>query len=90
MDTVRDFLTRRFHLVVFAIVAAYCALQFLYISHLPLVMDEFDGAYEVYHLRHALPYRDFLPYKTVLGYFVQTLGTFAGSRVFQFSLQYRF
>jgi hypothetical protein len=81
VDALRDFLTRRFHLVVFTIVALYCALQFLYIAHLPLVMDEFDGAYEAYHLRHAVPYRDFTPYKTVLGYGVELLGTFAAHSV---------
>jgi hypothetical protein len=81
VDALRDLLTRRFHLVVFTIVAVYCALQCLYIAHLPLVMDEFDGAYEAYHLRHAVPYRDFTPYKTVLGYDVELLGTFAARSV---------
>jgi hypothetical protein len=81
VDALRDFLTRRFHLVVFTIVAVYCALQCLYVAHLPLVMDEFDGAYEAYHLRHAVPYRDFTPYKTVLGYDIELLGTFAARSV---------
>jgi hypothetical protein len=34
-------------------------------------MDEFDGAYDVYRLKSQLPYRDFKPYKTVLGYYIQ-------------------
>ena len=34
-------------------------------------MDEFDGAYDVYRLKTQLPYLNFKPYKTVLGYYVQ-------------------
>ncbi len=52
-------------------VGAFFALQLLYIHSLPLVMDEFDGAYDVYLLRDAVPYADFTPYKTVLGYYLQ-------------------
>lgn len=81
MEALRDYLTRRFYVVVALIAAGYCALQFVYIAHLPLVMDEFDGAYEAFRLRHVLPYRDFTPYKTVLGYYLQTLGTFTASSV---------
>jgi hypothetical protein len=36
-----------------------------------MVMDEFDGAYDVYRLKTQLPYRDFKPYKTVIGYYIQ-------------------
>lgn len=34
-------------------------------------MDEFDGAFDVYRLKTQIPYKDFKPYKTVLGYYVQ-------------------
>ena len=34
-------------------------------------MDEFDGANEAYQLLDLTPYRDYRPYKTVLGYYVQ-------------------
>jgi hypothetical protein len=50
---------------------AYLGIQCLYIARLPLVMDEFDGAYDVYRLSRQVPYLDFQPYKTVLGYYVQ-------------------
>ncbi|HSM37516.1 MAG TPA: hypothetical protein VK837_14025 [Longimicrobiales bacterium] len=37
----------------------------------PFHPDEFQGAHAVYRLTNELPYRDFLPYKTVLGYYIQ-------------------
>ena len=76
MHAVEHYLERRFYPIVILLAAFYCALQLLYITHLPLVMDEFDGAYEAFRLRRSLPYRDFLPYKTTLGYYIQTAGSF--------------
>ena len=37
----------------------------------PFHPDEFQGAHAVYRLTREIPYRDFLPYKTVLGYYIQ-------------------
>jgi hypothetical protein len=58
-----------------AVLASMCAFYFgtelIYIERLPLVMDEFQGASAVDRLRHATPYSDFAPYKTVLGYYLQ-------------------
>ena len=62
---------RRFRLLLILIAALYLALQALYIAHNPLVMDEFDGAAEAFRVSHAVPYRDFQPYKTILGYYAQ-------------------
>ena len=47
------------------------AIEAVYIFRLPLVMDEFAGAAAVHRLTRELPYRDFAPYKTVLGYYIQ-------------------
>jgi len=55
---------------------AYLAIAAIYIFRLPLVMDEFDGAFDVYRLHFHLPYRDFKPYKTVLGYYFQLAALF--------------
>lgn len=49
----------------------YFSIQLAYISRLPLVMDEFDGANEAYQLLALTPYKDFRPYKTVLGYYLE-------------------
>lgn len=76
-----SYFSRRFAVTVVILVLVYCTLQVLYVTRLPVVMDEFSFAYEAYRLRHATPYRDFVPYKTVLGYYVETLGTFAASDV---------
>ncbi|MCU1245491.1 MAG: hypothetical protein JWN02_1401, partial [Acidobacteria bacterium] len=49
----------------------YAAIEALYIPRMRLVMDELEGAYNVARYASQLPYRDFDPYKTVLGYYVQ-------------------
>jgi hypothetical protein len=54
-----------------ALCLGYLALESVYIARLPLVMDEFQGAFAVERLSHEVPYRDFRPYKTVLGYYLQ-------------------
>lgn len=71
----------RFAQAVSLVVLVYVALQLVYLQRLPLIMDEFDGAYDVYRLRHDIPYRDFTPYKTVLGYYLQLPATFFASSV---------
>lgn len=62
--------TRRTVLIAAALSLLYFGIQLVYISRLPLVMDEFDGANEAYQLLQLTPYRDYRPYKTVLGYYV--------------------
>ena len=53
------------------LVLFYLLLEGRYAWRLPLVADEFQGFYSVARLRGALPYVDFVPYKTVLGYYIQ-------------------
>ncbi len=62
---------KRFTACLLAILALYLALGGLYVARQPLVMDEFQGAAAVDRLADELPYRDFRPYKTVLGYYLQ-------------------
>jgi len=50
---------------------AYLAVELVYVTHLPLGMDELHGASTVHKLQHAVPYMDFEPYKNVLGYYLQ-------------------
>jgi hypothetical protein len=61
---------RQATLIALGVSLAYFAVQLVYIGSLPLVMDEFDGANESYQLLRRIPYVDFRPYKTVLGYYV--------------------
>ncbi len=64
-------------------VCAYFVMQVVYIERVPLIMDEFDGAYDVFRLRDEVPYRDHSPYKTVLGYYIQLLPLLAGKSTWQ-------
>lgn len=73
--------TRRFQLLLLALVAMYLSLQVIYVARLPLVMDEFAGAREAYRLVHGVPYRDFLPYKTIIGYAIQAVPAYLAETV---------
>jgi hypothetical protein len=61
----------RFGVLLAALIVAYLFLQAAYVVRQPLIVDEFAGAAEVHRLTHGVPYRDYLPYKTVLGYAIQ-------------------
>lgn len=50
------------------VLAAYLLIEALYIHTLPLVMDEFATASHIHRLTTQVPYRDYAPYKTILGY----------------------
>lgn len=73
MPAVETMPRARFSLLLAALLAGYAALQVLYVTRQPLIMDEFAGAAEVYNLAHGIPYRDYVPYKTVLGYAIQSM-----------------
>ena len=62
---------RRVVLIAAGLSLLYMLIQAVYIWRLPLVMDEFDGANEAYQLLDLTPYKDYRPYKTVLGYYLQ-------------------
>lgn len=50
---------------------AYLAVEFLYVQRVPLSMDEMQGAHAAQQMGRSLPYAQFAPYKTVLGYYLQ-------------------
>ena len=62
---------RRVVLIAAGLSLLYLLIQAVYLWRLPLVMDEFDGANEAYQLLDLTPYKDYRPYKTVLGYYLQ-------------------
>lgn len=72
---------RRYHRAIAVLALAYLLLETLYVIRLPLVTDEFDGAYEAYRVRRDVPYRDYTPYKTVLGYYIEAIPSLAGGDV---------
>lgn len=49
---------------------SYLGFELLYTYFATLGVDEFWFAHWVYRYKEAIPYRDFSPYKTVLGYYV--------------------
>ncbi len=51
----------------------YLVLQIVYGLRMPLADDEFAGAKAAFRVTEQLPYRDYSPYKTVLGYYIQSL-----------------
>ncbi|MEN8375015.1 MAG: hypothetical protein ABFS34_06145 [Gemmatimonadota bacterium] len=53
------------------ILAVYLGVQLAYAKWIPLNVDEFHGTKEVLRLLDEVPYRDYRPYKTVLGYYLQ-------------------
>ena len=61
----------RFERVVLTACLLFLALQVIYVVRLPLVMDEFQHAASTHRLAESTPYRDFYPYKTLLGYYLQ-------------------
>jgi hypothetical protein len=61
----------RFGVALLAICLLYGAIEAVYVLRLPLVMDEFQSASAIRDLAHGIPYRDFTPYKNVLGHYLQ-------------------
>jgi hypothetical protein len=62
---------RRFVPLVAILCGFYLVIELAYIYRQPFAHDEFAGAYAVRQFLTGLPYRDFRPYKTVLGYYLQ-------------------
>ena len=58
---------------ILAITVAYALVQVAYVARLPLVMDEFHYGATVARFMDEVPYRDFVPPKTVLALYAQSL-----------------
>lgn len=52
---------------------AYFCLSVFLNAHTMISIDEFWYAHRIYQYRSGLPYRDFSPYKTVMGYYILLL-----------------
>src|SRR3990167_3255125 len=61
---------------IIALCLIYLVFQILYIPYAALSVDELWFAHHIYTYTHQLPYRDFLPYKTVLGYYLLSIPFF--------------
>jgi|GEM_PF-1631552 len=56
--------------------AGYLIFEYFFIPYAALSADEFVFARHIYEYTFNLPYRDFPPYKTVLGYYLLSLPLF--------------
>jgi hypothetical protein len=51
----------------------YASIQFYYLSHGIFTTDDFWLAFHIYQYKSLIPYLNFFPYKTVLGYYFYLL-----------------
>jgi hypothetical protein len=61
------------YLAIAALCLSYLIFQLIYIPHTAFSVDEFWFAHHIFEYTHKIPYRDFLPYKTVLGYYLLSI-----------------
>jgi hypothetical protein len=71
MNNFLSFLDRRSGSVLVGLTLLFLAIESFYAVHRPLSIDEFNGAGSVAQVGDGVPYRDFEPYKPVLGYYIQ-------------------
>lgn len=62
---------------------AYVIFEMVYHAYAKLSVDDFWFAHAAFRFKHYLPYRDFAPYKTVLGYYFLVIPTFFSPTGFQ-------
>lgn len=60
---------------------AYLCFQLFYIPYSEFTADELWFARHIYQYTNGLPYRDFPPYKTVIGYYLLTLPYYLSHQV---------
>lgn len=59
-----------FTLILLSLCLFYLGFEFFFNAYAMVTVDEFWFAHNIYHYKDSLPYRDFSPYKTVLGYYL--------------------
>lgn len=70
-----------FYCLLLLLTSAYLLFEFFFNQYATLSADEFWFAHKAYEFQTLVPYRDFVPYKTVLGYYVLTLPMLFGHGV---------
>jgi hypothetical protein len=59
-----------FFYTLFIICLSYFGFELFYNNYAVLCVDDFWFAHRIYQFKSGIPYRDFAPYKTVLGYYL--------------------
>lgn len=62
--------TRNFYLLLTSLCLIYLLAELFFNHFTTLCVDDFWFAHWIYQYKHGIPYRDFSPYKTVLGYYL--------------------
>src|SRR5436190_991739 len=62
--------TQYFLFSLICLLAAYLGFELYFNSHTLITVDEFWFAHRTYQFKSGLPYLDFAPYKTILGYYL--------------------
>ncbi len=75
-------MTRLWLTSILAICLAYFTFECFYVNYAAFVVDEFAFARQIYEYTFALPYRDFTPYKGVLGNYLLTPAFFLSHDMF--------
>src|SRR3990167_7391495 len=71
-----------FWLILVSFCLCYLIFEFFFNAYTMLTVDEFWFAHSVFRFAHLLPYRDFFPYKTVLGYYFLLFPLLLGNGIF--------
>jgi hypothetical protein len=64
---------QQYRLGIIALCVCYIIFQMIYIPYTMLARDELWFAHHIYQYTQHIPYRDFSPYKTVLGYYLLSI-----------------
>lgn len=72
---------RQFLLLLLALCGAYLGFEYWFNQYAMISVDEFWFAHRTYQYKDGLPYRDFSPYKTVLGYYILLLPMLVSSGI---------
>ena len=64
---------RQFILTLICLTSAYLGFEWWFNQYAMISVDEFWFAHRIYEYHNNVPYRDFSPYKTVLGYYLLLL-----------------
>lgn len=69
---------------------AYLLCEYLCISYIELSADEFFFANHIFKFITSIPYKDFLPYKTVVGYYLLTPGAYLANNTLSILFNIKF
>lgn len=61
---------QRFQFIIFILCLCYLSFELFFNAYAKLSVDEFWFAHRIFQYQDGLPYKDFSPYKTVLGYYL--------------------